>query len=98
MIMMTCAVMIGVPPGLSRRLFDMYYFSIPHPAGDHKGPPNPTSATLAPTESSLLLPIQTIHSPPPGDHKGPPNPSSSTLAPTFIVTLGVQYRAGSVCL
>ncbi len=22
----------------------------PHPAGDHKGPPNPTSSTLAPTE------------------------------------------------
>ncbi len=26
----------------------------PHPAGDHKGPPNPTSSSLAPTDHPAL--------------------------------------------
>src|SRR5438067_2234886 len=29
----------------------------PHPAGDHKGPPNPTSSSLAPTDHIVTLPV-----------------------------------------
>ncbi len=61
------------------------------PPGDHKGPPNRSSSTLAPTgergTSPRRVPLAPTlgehdHTPPPGDHKGPPNRSSSALAPT----------------
>src|SRR5438309_11958830 len=50
-------------------------------AGDHKGPPFPSSSALAPTDN----PGDTILSPSAGDHKGPPNPPSSAPAPTDAV-------------
>src|SRR5437588_11911625 len=60
----------------------------PHPAGDHKGPPSPSSSALAPTDVGGWgwLPSWGNRATPrpAGDHKGPPSPSSSSLAPTDV--------------
>src|SRR6202022_2421429 len=62
-------------------------------AGDHKGPPNPTSAALAPTDvEGLVLRLMPIV----GDRKGRPYPTRASWADSYRV--GAHLPALAVAL